>query len=453
MFKIMIANMLGATVKKRILGFVLGISALGILFCVTSCDGRNESAAKEMIAEPLRAEILKRAETDLDKVPVTITSFPAPKSAGGPHDFFSEADYRWPNPGDPDKPYIGRDGYSNPDNFLDHRRALNGMCITVANLASAWLLTGEQKYAEAILPHLKAWFVDPETMMNPRLDYAQASQGVSTGSNYGIIDTIHLIEVVQAMYRLREAGLLPEDIAEGTKSWFYRYVDWLTQDPKGIKEMRCGNNHGVCWILQVGNFARYVGWTEWVEFAKNRFKYKFLPEMAEDGSFPMEVRRTKGYGYSLFNLDAMIGVCQTLSTPEDDLWTFTSVNGRNILQALDFMFPYIKDKSRWEKDPDVMYWDEWPVAHPSLIFAWNRFRNDHEAFQALPPAVPVKEFGKAPSGGCIGGTPPALEKGRVERPVTLVQDWYDTWLGLDHFPQTEEVLRNLPLRNPVLWLW
>ena len=74
MFKIMIVNMLDVTVKKRILGFVLGISALGILFCVTSCDGRSESAAKEMIAEPLRAEILKRAEADLDKVPVTITS-------------------------------------------------------------------------------------------------------------------------------------------------------------------------------------------------------------------------------------------------------------------------------------------------------------------------------------------------------------------------------------------
>ncbi len=68
-------------------------------------------------------------------------------------------------------------------------------------------------------------------------------------------------------------------------------------------------------------------------------------------------------------------------------------------------------------------------------------------------AVPVKEFGKAPSGGCIGGTPPPAEAGRVERPFTLVQDWYDTWLSLDHFPGTEEVLRNLPLRNPVIWLW
>ena len=425
---------------------------LSVLCCLVAC-GKNDETRQALVADPLRAEILARADADLDKVPVTITAFPALESAGGLHDFFSEADYRWPDPKDPDAPYIGRDGYSNPENFNDHRRALNGMSITVANLCSAWLLTGERKYAEAILPHLRAWFMDPETMMNPSLDYAQASHGRSTGSNYGIIDTIHLIEVAATLIRLRDAGLLPEDIAEGTRAWFYQYVDWLTRDPKGIKEMRCGNNHGVCWILQVGNFARYVGWTEWVEFAKNRFKYKFLPEMAEDGSFPMEVARTKGYGYSLFNLDAMAGVCQTLSTPEDDLWTFVSENGRNILQALDFMFPYIVDKAAWPKDPDVMYWEEWPVAHPALIFAWDRFRDDPKAFRSLPAAVPVKEFGKAPSGGSIGGTPPDPSLGRVERPAGLVQAWYDTWLSLEHFPQNEEVIRNLPLRNPVLWLW
>ena len=45
-------------------------------------------------------------------------------------------------------------------------------------------------------------------------------------------------------------------------------------------------------------------------------------QMAADGSFPRELARTKPYGYSLFNLDAMATICQILSTPEDDLWTF-----------------------------------------------------------------------------------------------------------------------------------
>ena len=144
--------MLGATAKKWVPAVLAGILGLSALLFMTGCKDRGESAARELIAAPLRAEIIARAEADLDKEPVTITAFPAPESAGGPHDFFSEADYTWPNPDNPDGPYISRDGCSNPENFPDHRRALNGMCITVANLASAWLLTGEQKYADAILP-------------------------------------------------------------------------------------------------------------------------------------------------------------------------------------------------------------------------------------------------------------------------------------------------------------
>ena len=131
--------MLGATAKKWVPAVLAGMLGILALLFMTGCKDRGESAARELIAAPLRSEILARAEADLDKEPVTITAFPAPESAGGLHDFFSEADYRWPDPKDPDAPYIGRDGYSNPDNYQDHRSALNGMCITVANLASAWL--------------------------------------------------------------------------------------------------------------------------------------------------------------------------------------------------------------------------------------------------------------------------------------------------------------------------
>ena len=393
---------------KRITVLLLAATAMLTISCN---DG--ETAREEMIAVPLRESIISKADADINVKPLTITAFPAEESEGGIHDFFSEADYSWPDPNNPGGPYIGRDGYSYMDNFRAHRRALNNMGMLVSNLASAWILTGDKKYADAILPHLYAWFADEETMMNPRLDFAQAVHGKFSGRSYGIIDTIHLVEVVQAMIRLEEAGLMPQDLLDATKSWFYRYVDWMFEDPKGIAEMHAGNNHGVCWILQVGTFAKYAGWTEMFLFAKNRFKYKFLPEMAEDGSFPMEIERSKGYGYSLFQLDAIVGVCQTLSTPDDDLWSFVAENGRNIRQALDFMFPFIQDKSKWFKEPDVTHWDDWPVAHPSLIFAWNRFRGE-------------KDFD--------------------------ADAYYQTWLALEHFPSDEEVLRNLPLRNPVLWL-
>ena len=78
----------------------------------------------------------------------------------GPHDFFSEGDYWWPDPANPGGPYVRRDGQSNPDNFVGHRQALMRLSRIVPALAAAWVLTGEARYSEHAARHLRAWFVD-----------------------------------------------------------------------------------------------------------------------------------------------------------------------------------------------------------------------------------------------------------------------------------------------------
>ena len=32
------------------------------------------------------------------------------------------------------------------------------------------------------------------------------------------------------------------------------------------------------------------------------------------------------------------------------------------------MFPYIRDKSKWPKPPDVMYFKDWPMRQSALLF-------------------------------------------------------------------------------------
>src|SRR5437764_6815050 len=57
-----------------------------------------------------RDRVLKAAAAYLKDEPVTVTAAQSPRSAGGPHDFFSEGDYWWPDPNNPGGPYIQRDG-------------------------------------------------------------------------------------------------------------------------------------------------------------------------------------------------------------------------------------------------------------------------------------------------------------------------------------------------------
>ena len=107
-----------------------------------------------------RARILKAANAALRQEPVTVTSASSPRSAGGLHDYFSEADYWWPDATNPGGPYIQRDGMSNPDNFDEHRKAMRRLSVDVPALVAAWKLTGEARYAEHAVRHLRAWFAD-----------------------------------------------------------------------------------------------------------------------------------------------------------------------------------------------------------------------------------------------------------------------------------------------------
>lgn len=138
----------------------------------------------------LRTEIVIRGDKALAEEPVTITAYRAERSAGGIHDFYSEGDYWWPNPINPDSAYIRRDGQTNPDNFVAHRHAMIRFSSLVGDLTSAWLVTKDEKYIRQAVKHIRAWFIAPETRMNPDLQYAQAIKGIVTGRGIGIIDTI-----------------------------------------------------------------------------------------------------------------------------------------------------------------------------------------------------------------------------------------------------------------------
>src|SRR5271154_5420025 len=101
-----------------------------------------------------RDRMLKMADEYMTEEPVTVTASHSARSEGGVHDFFSEGDYWWPDPKDPNAPYIQKDGMTNPDNFVEHRKALMGMSVRVATLTAAYRITGDQKYADQAVKHL-----------------------------------------------------------------------------------------------------------------------------------------------------------------------------------------------------------------------------------------------------------------------------------------------------------
>ena len=380
---------------------------LGLIFLCNSLYSQEFKAFGHILDKHENTAILKSAQQFLDTLPQTVTAARCARSAGTVNDYYSEGDYWWPDPKNPEGPYIQRDGESNPGNFVAHREAVFRLSNIVGTLTSAYLLTRDTRYVHTVQNHLSAWFVDPATHMNPDMLYSQAIKGRYTGRSIGLIDAIHLVEVARSVKILHDSKAINSEVYTGVTLWFGQFLDWMFTHPYGVDEMNAKNNHGTCWVMMAAAFAELTGDSAKLDFCRARFKEILLPnQMAADGSFPLEIKRTKPYGYSLFNLDAMSTICKILSTPTNDLWRFTTTDGRNMGKAIEFMFPFVADKKSWPFPKDIMYWDEWPVRQPFLLFGAQAFHH---------------------------------------------QKYLNLYLSLKHNLTVYEVVRNVPIRHPLLW--
>jgi hypothetical protein len=377
-------------------------------FLVAAAPAAEPATAIDVAAID-RARILKAAQAALAIEPITITKFRAPLSEGGPNDFYSNGDYWWPDPAKTNGlPYIRRDGQSNPDNFTKHRRCVMQMRDAVAALGAAYQVTRDDRYAAKASELLRVFFLDPKTRMNPNLQYAQAIPGVSPGRGTGIIDTLQLTDVPLAIHAIEKSPSFSRDTTAGLKKWFQEYIEWMRTSKNGQEEAEAGNNHAVAYWLQIAVFADFTGDAARSAECRRRFKEVFVPkQMATDGSFPAELARTKPYGYSIFQLDNLAKLCQVSSTTDDNLWLFTLPDGRGMRRAMEFLYPYLADKSKWPHAPDVQAWDGWPSRQPCLLFAGLAFGESK---------------------------------------------YVELWKKLTPDPTDEEVQRNVATTQPLLWL-
>lgn len=387
------------------------LSRFGLLVGLFSCAiaGLPASAGTLDVDQIDRTRILSAASAALKLGPITISQYPAELSEGGPNDFYSNGDYWWPNPNTASGlPYIRRDGQSNPHNFNKHRECVQQIHDAIAALGAAYKITGDDRYVTKSVELLRVFFLDPKTRMNPNLQYAQAIPGVSTGRGIGIIDTLQLIDGPRAIEAMEDSPAFPAEVLAGLKHWFADYVDWMTTSKNGHDEATAPNNHSVAYWLQAAVFCQFMGDEAKLAECRRRYETVFVPEqMAPDGSFPRELARTKPYGYSVFQLDNMATMCQVLSTTHDDLWTFTLPDGRGIRKAMEFLYPYLAEKSKWPYKQDVQAWDAWPAREPCLLFAGLAFNEPK---------------------------------------------YLDLWRRLPADPTDSEVRRNAAITQPVLWL-
>jgi hypothetical protein len=359
------------------------------------------TATRPDVAAIDRDRILAAAQRYLTQPPTPVTSLPCPRSLGSAHDYYSEADPSSLTEGNPpaNTGSLSKPGTSPPP-FTAHRDALFTLGLAVPALASAHLLTGEQRYAEHAALWLRAWFVDPATRMTPRLDYGHVIAGQPAGGSFeGILETLPLVEVAQSIPFL--ASALSPSGQFTLQGWFALYLRWLTEQqdsgprlPALARDRK--DHHGTSWLLQTSAYTLLTtpagdapsSESSALDELRHRFRTVTLrAQIAEDGSFPNELTSSAPYRDSLFNLDMMAAVCQLLSTRFQSVWEVELDDGPGMRSAIAYHFPFIEDRSLWPFRADAQHFNQLPARRVSLLLTARAYRRPEYAalWKTLPP--------------------------------------------------------------------
>ena len=88
------------------------------------------------------------------------------------------------------------------------------------------------------LKHLRVWFINSETRMNPNMNFAQAIKGICPGRGVGLIDAIHLVEPARAISVLNDMDAIDKELYKSLQKWFAELLNWMNTHEYGIRRKR-----------------------------------------------------------------------------------------------------------------------------------------------------------------------------------------------------------------------
>jgi hypothetical protein len=291
--------------------------------------------------------------------------------------------------------------------FRTHATVLRNTSAAVACLTAAYLLTHEEAYAIRAGAHLHAWFIAPESRMNPSGKLAGCEQGGHTGTMAGIADLVPLAEIARASSFLVDSQALRVQELAILNSWFRDLGAWLDNDRIAGMARDAKDHRASAWLLIRSAMARAVHDEKALAENRKRFRTPTLRNQINAlGVFTQEVATANPFRNTLFNFDLLTGACQLLASPFDLLWDYELPDGPGMRSVAAYLFPSIQTPSKWPWIADAEHFRQLPGPRPGLLFTGRAY----------------------------------------DRP-----DYVDVWRKLSTQPVPEEIAESFPIREPLLW--
>lgn len=330
-------------------------------------------AAKDPALMPAYKKLLADADKALQEGPFSVMEKKHSPPSGNKHDYMSLAPYHWPDPAKKDGlPYIRKDGQTNPEvkDYKD-KEYMPKLCELVNTLGLAYYFSQDEKYAEHAAKLLKVWYLDPETKMNPNLNYGQAIKGVNTGRGAGLIDARHFMKLIDAIGLLQASKHWTASDQKGMQAWFADFLNWMQTSKIGTDEMNAKNNHGTYYDALRLSMALFTGDTGLAKGVVANATKRLDSQMDAEGKFPLEMERTIALHYNVFDLLAFYNIAAMAEKTGFDLWNYTGPSGASLKKGFNFLHPYLTKEKSWTGHQIKPF--EFEEGYPLLLISADKY--------------------------------------------------------------------------------
>jgi len=259
----------------------------------------------------LRKRILTTAETVAQEKPISLSEKKRSVS-GNVHNYESLATYYWKNTSNPSGSYIVKDGQVNPEvNDYDFPK-LQKLANNLKYLSLAYFLTEETAYFDAYVQQIETWFLNRSTRMLPNMEYAQFAPGKNNGKGMpgGYIEARCLHDVMESLRLMNSVHDIGSSRNQKMRNWMQDFLNWSLTSETGKSVRQFANNQAVnydfvCYDLYLYLNDRAARQAIWDQF----FSKRVASQIEADGCQPTELKRTRPFSYSVFNIRIMVNFC------------------------------------------------------------------------------------------------------------------------------------------------
>jgi len=323
-------------------------SKYGVLDMKVLENTKKHIKAGDALYLPAYEELLEEAEMALGLAAPSVMNKTNLPPSGDKHDYMSMGPYWWPDPDSPDGlPYIRKDGVVNPEREAYDKVPGALMSQAVMALSLSYYLTDDDRYADKASHLLHTWFLDDSTKMNPHLEFGQFIPGRGNGRSVGIIESRNFVFLTDYEQLLLSSPSWTESDQQGLRTWMKDFLSWLLTSELGQEEHSRGNNHGSWCDYQILALSQYCGQPELAQpiIAELGAK-RFYSQIANDGSQPEELTRTRSFSYSVFNLEALTKIMRLTDNQTGNSEEYEKYLAQ-LKIAVNFLTPYIQSTEDW----------------------------------------------------------------------------------------------------------